>query len=85
MSRQTFDSTPERTAALLHAIIRWEPLDMWNSSFCWYAARLMARTHGAELAMPALDRMILTNDIVDGRADDVPEIAKRLAPFLRTG
>lgn len=84
MSERIFDSTAERTAALLHAIIRWEPLDMWNTSFCWYAAQFIARTDGADLDMSPLDRMTLTDEIVNRRVDDVPEIAKRLAPFLRT-
>ena len=44
----------------------------------------MARTDGAELTISALDRMILTSEILGGRVDDVIEIAKRLAPFLRT-
>jgi death-on-curing protein len=84
MSKRTYESTSERIAALLHAIMRWAPLDMWNPSFGWYAAELMARTDGAELTISALDRMILTSEILDGRVDDVTEIAKRLAPFLRT-
>lgn len=50
----------------------------------WRAARLMADCNGGDLVMSALDRMILTSEILDRRVDDVPEIAKRLAPFLRT-
>ncbi|MFC7276751.1 hypothetical protein ACFQS1_22395 [Paractinoplanes rhizophilus] len=84
MTRQTYESVPERTAALLHAIIRWEPLDMWNASFGWAAAGFFAETSGADLAMSPLDRMVLTSEILDGRVDDVGEIAKRLAPFMRT-
>jgi len=83
-SKRTFESLPERTAALLRAIIRWEPLDMWNPSFGWYAARFVARIGGAELAMSPLDRMVLTSEILDGRVDEVGEIAKQLAPFIRT-
>src|SRR5262249_37433663 len=57
MTKRTFESLPERTAALLHAIIRWEPLDMWNASFGWHAARFIARIDGADLVVSDLDRM----------------------------
>lgn len=85
MNKRTFPTVPGRAAAILHAILRWEPLDMWNASLGWRAARLMADHNGSELAMSALDQMILTGEILGGHVDDVPEIAKRLAPFFRTG
>lgn len=58
---------------------------MWNASFGWRAARALIKINGRDLAMSAQDRMILTNEMVDGRIDDVTEIAARLAPFMRTG
>jgi death on curing protein len=85
VKKRTFESVPEQTAALLHAIIRWEPLDMWNASFGWAAARFFAETSGADLAVSPLDRMILTCEIQDGRMNEVAEIAKRIEPYMRTG
>ena len=84
-NKQTFETVPERAAALLHSIVRWEPLDMWNASLGWRAARLMAKHNGSSLTMSPLDQMTLTSEIIDRRVDDVSEIAKQLEPFLRTG
>jgi death-on-curing protein len=71
-----------RAAALLHSIVRWEPLDMWNASFGWRAVVALVGVSGGQLMMPGKDRMVLTDDIVQGALDDVEDIAKRLAPFL---
>ncbi|NMO54415.1 hypothetical protein HH310_24930 [Actinoplanes sp. TBRC 11911] len=83
LDQRTFVTVPERAAALLDAIIRWEPLDMWNASLGWRAAGLIAQRSGGTLKISALEQMILTSDILDRRVSGVPEIAKRLAPFLR--
>lgn len=85
VGRPVFSDLPSYAAALLHSINRWEPLEMWNASFGWRATRALVKVNGGDLAMSAQDRMILTNDIVDRRVDQVAEIAERLAPFLRTG
>jgi death-on-curing protein len=86
LGNETFETVPERAAALLHAVVRWEPLDMWNASLGWRAARLVADRNGSELKMSALDQMELTNAILRRRLDDVPEIARLIAPFFtRTG
>jgi death-on-curing protein len=84
VGKPVFDDLPSHAAALLHSITRWEPLDMWNASFGWRAIRTLVKINGGELQMSAQDRMILTNEIVDGRIDDVAEIADRLVPFLHT-
>lgn len=85
VNERTFKTLPGRTAALLHAIIRWEPLEMWNASLGWRAVRATVEINGGTLVMSSLDRMILANEIMDGRVDDVMAVAKRLAPFLREG
>jgi death on curing protein len=82
LDRETFETVPERAAALLHAVVRWEPLDMWNASLGWRAARLMAERNGGRLKMSPLDQMELINAITGRQVDDVPEIAKLLAPFF---
>ena len=79
----TFETTAERAAAILHSVIRWEPLDMWNMSFGWSAARSLAGVNGSDLVMPPFDRMTLVDEILDNRVDAVAEIAERIAPFLR--
>jgi hypothetical protein len=43
----------------------------------------MFERHGVPLAMPAKERMALTDDITAGALDSFEEIALRLAPFLR--
>jgi death-on-curing protein len=71
-----------RLAALLHSILRWKPLDMWNASFGWRAVAVLARVNGCEFTAPAKERMIITDEISDGSLDDVGEIAARLDPYL---
>ena len=72
-----------QAAALLHAIIVWQPLDLWNSGLAWAAARALLERCDLPLAMPPKDRMELTDDIATGHVIDVPEITARLAPYLR--
>ena len=71
-----------RAAALLHSIVRWKPLDMWNASFGWRAVVALLGVSGGQLMMPGKDRMVLTDEIVDGVLDDVEDIASRLDPFV---
>ena len=72
-----------QAASLLHAIIVWEPLDLWNSGLAWTAARVFLERCDLPLAMPPKDRMELTDDIATGQVTDVREIAARLTPYLR--
>jgi hypothetical protein len=71
-----------QAASLLHAIMVWQPLDLWNNSLAWAAAEVLLTRSGLPLAMPPKDRMELTVDITSGSVCDVPEIASRLEPFL---
>jgi len=79
----TFETTAERAAAILHSVIRWEPLDMWNMSFGWCAAEKLAKANGSDLVIPAFDRMALADEVLSRRVDTVAEISERIAPFLR--
>jgi death on curing protein len=79
-----WSTVSERTGAILHSITRWEPLDMWNAGLAWSAARVFAAANGYELDVPAIERMSLTVDMLDGRVESVPDISARLTPFLRT-
>jgi death-on-curing protein len=72
-----------QAAALLHSIIRWEPLDMWNAGFGWRAVAALVGVQGRELMMAAEDRMTLTEEITSGALDSVEQIGSRLVPFLR--
>jgi death-on-curing protein len=80
--RRVYAAMSLRAAALLHSIVRWEPLDMWNASFGWRAVVAFVGVSGGQLMMTGKDRMVLTDDIVQGALDEVEDIAKRLAPFL---
>ena len=73
-----------QAASLLHAIIVWEPLDLWNGGLAWTAARAFLERCDLPLAMPPEDRMKLTDDIATGQVTEVREIALRLTPYLRT-
>jgi len=77
-----YPTTLEQAAALLHAIICWRPLDLWNAGLAWGAARVHLGLRGLTLAMPAKDRMALTEALLSGELDAVEEIALRLSPYL---
>ncbi|MBB5829833.1 hypothetical protein [Micromonospora carbonacea] len=72
----------DRAAALLHAIMVWRPLDMWNASLGWMAADVCLERSGLVLDMPAKERMALTDAMASGEVDSVDEIALRLSPYL---
>lgn len=72
----------DKAAAILHGVMVWRPLDLWNSGLAWSSARVLFERHGLPLAMPAKERMALTDDILRGTLDSVDEIALRLAPYL---
>jgi death-on-curing protein len=73
-----------QAASLLHAIIVWKPLELWNSGLAWTSVRAFLERCDLPLAMPPKDRLELTDDIIAGRVTDVRDIAKRLTPYLRT-
>jgi death-on-curing protein len=81
-SERVYIALSWRAAALLHSVVRWEPLDMWNASFGWRAVAALVGANGSRLSMSAKERMILTDEIADGAIDSVEEIASRLAPCL---
>jgi death on curing protein len=80
----TYSTVLAKAAALMHAIMVWEPLDYWNSGLAWAATRAFLERHGLPLTMPAKDRMELTADITARSVQEVDEIASRLAPYLTT-
>ncbi|WFE63108.1 hypothetical protein [Micromonospora sp. WMMD714] len=76
-------ATPlDQAAALLHAIMIWRPLDMWNASLAWTTADVRLERSGFVLTMPAKDRMALTEALTSGEVDSVEELALRLSPYL---
>ena len=72
-----------QSAALLHAMIRWRPLDLWNASLGWAGADSHLDARVLDLAMPAKDRMELTEQIAGGEVDSVDKLTLRLAPYQR--
>jgi hypothetical protein len=72
----------DQAAALLHGVIVWRPLDLWNAGLAWTAADALLDRAGLWLAMPAKERMALTDELTSGAVDSVDEIALRLAPYL---
>jgi death-on-curing protein len=72
----------ERAAALLHSVICWRPLDLWNAGLAWRAVAVSLGRTGLRLAMPAKERMSLTDALTAGEIDSVDDVALRLAPYL---
>jgi death on curing protein len=72
----------DQAAALLHAILMWEPLDFWNSGLAWAALRTFFIKEDIPFGMPAKDRMELNYDITSGDLTSVRDIAARLRPYM---
>jgi len=73
----------EQAAALLHGIMVWRPLEMWNTGLAWAAAFGLLARNGLDLPISPWDQMTLTDEISSGELDSVDAIATRLGPFLR--
>ena len=82
MERVVYASLLEKAAALLHGIVAWRPLEMWNTGLAWAAAFGLLTRHGFHLAISPWEQMVITDEISSGRLEDVAEIALRLSPFL---
>ena len=72
----------DQAAALLHGIAVWRPLELWNAGLAWTVADVRLERAGLVLAMPAKERMALTDELTTGALDRVDEIALRLSPYL---
>jgi death-on-curing protein len=73
-----------QSAAVLHAALAWRPLELWNAGLGWAAAFAILTRNGLDLSISAWEQMIITDEIVSGRLDQINEIVERLAPHLRT-
>jgi death-on-curing protein len=73
----------EQAAALLHGILVWRPLDLWNIGLGWAAALGLLTKSGFALAISAWEQMVISDEITSRALDDVATIAGRLAPFLQ--
>ena len=82
IDRFTYLPPLDQASALLHSIVCWRPLDVWNGGLAWGAARVFLAMAGYRLAMPAQDRMQLVADLEDRRVDSVAEVSERLAPHV---
>jgi death-on-curing protein len=78
-----YASLLEKSAALLHSILVWRPLQMWNAGLAWAAALGLLIRNGFDLAISAWEQMVITQEIDAGDLDDVRDIAARLQPHLR--
>jgi death-on-curing protein len=84
LSAATYPTLLDRSAALLHAILVWRPLQLWNSGLAWAAALGLLMRKGFDLEISAWEQMVITDEIASGRLDEVTEIVTRLTPYLRT-
>lgn len=78
-----YPSAVEQAAALLHAIIAWQPLESWNAGLAWVAIRVHLRSRAMVLEMPAGDRLALTDQLMLRTGSSAAVIARRLAPHVR--
>lgn len=77
-----YPTTLDQAAALLHGIMLWRPLDLWNAGLAWRAADVRFEQAGLILNMPAKERMAVTDALVSGEVDSIDELALRLSPYL---
>lgn len=82
LDRQVYPTVLDKSAALLHGLMTWRPLDVWNAGLGWAAMRVFLARAGFVLDMPAKERMALTDALVSGEVDSVDELALRLSPYL---
>jgi death-on-curing protein len=83
LDRVAYPTVLEQAAALLHGILIWRPLDLWNTGLGWAAAFGLLTRSGFDLEISAWEQMVMSDEITSGALDDIAEIAIRLAPFLR--
>jgi len=72
----------EQAAALLHGILVWRPLQVWNAGLAWAAALGLLVRNGLDLAISPWEQMVITDEITSGALDEVVDITVRLAPFV---
>ncbi|MFI6267434.1 hypothetical protein [Micromonospora zamorensis] len=82
VGRAVYPTVLDKSAALLHGLMMWRPLDVWNAGLGWAAMRVFLGRTGFVLDMPAKERMALTDALVSGEVDSVDELALRLSPYL---
>ncbi|TQJ25859.1 death-on-curing protein [Micromonospora sp. A202] len=82
VGRAVYPTVLDKSAALLHGLMMWRPLDVWNAGLGWAAMRVFLARAGFVLDMPAKERMALTDALVSGEVDSVDELALRLSPYL---
>ncbi|WP_422744510.1 hypothetical protein ACN27B_09500 [Micromonospora sp. WMMD754] len=82
IGRAAYPTALDKAAALLHGLMIWRPLDLWNAGLAWAAMRVFLIRAGFRLAMPAKERMALTDALKSGEVDSVEELALRLSPYL---
>lgn len=78
-----YPTIARRASALLHGVIRWQPLDTSNVGLAWRALELSLGRVGLAVEMPAAERRKLTDEITTGGIESVDEITARLVPYLR--
>ncbi|MEU8214783.1 hypothetical protein AB0C47_03320 [Micromonospora taraxaci] len=82
LGQAVYPTVLDRAAALMHGLMIWRPLDMWNAGLAWAAMRIFLIRCGVTLRMPAKERMALTDALASGEIDSVDELALRLSPYL---
>ena len=73
-----YGSTAEKGAALLHSLVTTAALAEGNRPFALAAALTSMALAGAPADITDADAVALVTDIVTGRVEAVPEIARRL-------
>ncbi|WP_433372505.1 hypothetical protein ACQPZX_49600 [Actinoplanes sp. CA-142083] len=84
LNRLVYPTLLEKSAALLHAILVWRPLQLWNAGLAWAATLGMLMRNGLDLEISAWEQMVITDEITSGALDNVTDIVARLRPYLRT-
>ena len=56
LSSATYPTLLEKSAALLHAVLVWRPLQLWNAGLGWAAALGMLTRNGFDLEISAWEQ-----------------------------
>ena len=83
MGQDAYPTFADKAAALVHSIANNHPLVDGNKRLALAALVAFAGVNGLRLSCTNDEAYELIMDVAEGRADDVPGLALRIAPMLQ--
>jgi death-on-curing protein len=77
--QESYATVHRKAAALLHALLRTNPLAGGNQQLAWAATAVFLDVNGEPATLGQRDAVDLVTGVADGSIDDIDVIADRLA------